>query len=1552
MLLAGPSEAQQTTPVSFGKSLLKNASSVNPTSLQFGPDGRLYVAQQDGNIKAYTIQRDGANAYSVTNTETIGLIKAMPNRNDDGSLNPSVTGRQVTGILVAGTQAQPEIYVGSSDPRIGAGGSGTDLNLDTNSGIISRLSWDGSKWVKTDLVRGLPRSEENHSVNGMQLSADGQTLFVAAGGNTNQGGASNNFALLPEYALSAAILEIDLAAIGNTTYDLPTLDDEDRPGNPDANDPFGGNDGKNQAKIVPGGPVQVYAPGFRNSYDLVIANSGKMYTIDNGGNSGWGDIPVGEGPGGTCTNQQSEPGNTNQDNFHHISGQGYYGGHPNPTRGNQANKFNTSNPQSPVAQANPVECDYDKPETGTLTTFPATTNGLDEYTASNFGGTMQGNLLAAGGQGDNRIYRIQLDASGNMTKKEALFSAVGSGGFPLDVTAQGDNEQFPGTIWVADVYGNDIVAFEPAAATSCDASDPNGDSDGDGFTNSDEQASGTDPCSAADVPPDWDKDKISDKTDPDDDNDGQPDTSDPFALDPDNGTTTGLPLRYDFTSTDQEGGLLNLGFSGLMTNGTTDYQNLYDPNNLTAGGAAGVLTVDQVSEGDAYAGSNNQENAYQSGFQTGVDVSTGSGVFTARTRVAAPFAGITPQDYQSMGLFLGTGDQDNYVKLVTSSNGGQGGIEFAKEVGGQFTHYPQPTVPMPGPDWVDLYLTVDAVAKTVQPSYVVSTGGNPGALNKLGDPVPIPDGWVDSSKAMAAGLTSTSFGGAPPFTATWDFIEVQRGAPDTTPGAPAVASTEPQDGATGVAIAANVDATYSEAMDASTMKGSTFTLAKAGSTSPVAATVTYDGASKKATLDPSANLEANTTYTATLKGGASGVKDLAGNHLASDKTWSFTTAGPASETSAASVTIDAGGTMEDSSTYNSGSFKIKNTSPSGQKIQKLRIDLSSSVLPDMLFDPKGTAGDTTAKCFQPDSGTTAAGLVAPNDPCASPFSSPRDGGYEVIELEFNNFDANEEFTFSVDVDPTSTKGLVGSGGAASVSGLELSGALATAVFDDGSSQAAQTSRIPQSVTGSQNTLKAGLPAQPTIEVLGVSAPAKVQQAQQTVRVTGLPNSSVSLMVLEGGMFTPPPGGFYDPDPYEANSIVKVAEQNATIGPGGTVDIPVTLTRSADTAGLNHIVAVTKDANGNSSPNSNVLILEYASTTVNGGLKGEYYDNQDLTNLKVTRTDPKVDFSWGSGSPDPSIAPNTFSVRWSGQIKVDYAETYTFYTSANDGARLWVNGQQIINRWSDGAQTNTGTISLQAGQWYPITMEYYEGINTASAKLEYSSPSTPRQVVPSDHLSPEAPPDTTAPTVSNVAPQGGATGVAVGTNVEATFSEAMDASTAIGSNFTLTKQGTATPVNATVSYDATAKKALLNPSADLEAGATYTATIKGGTGGVKDLAGNPLANDKTWSFTTATAASNNLTAPSNLSATRSGNAKAQRIDLSWSDNSTSETKFVIERSTTSAFTTNLVTYEAGANAVSYRDTAVNQKTTYYYRVIAVNAAGTRSASSNVASATTK
>jgi hypothetical protein len=155
------------------------------------------------------------------------------------------------------------------------------------------------------------------------------------------------------------------------------------------------------------------------------------------------------------------------------------------------------------------------------------------------------------------------------------------------------------------------------------------------------------------------------------------------------------------------------------------------------------------------------------------------------------------------------------------------------------------------------------------------------------------------------------------------------------------------------------------------------------------------------------------------------------------------------------------------------------------------------------------------------------------------------------------------------------------------------------------------------------------------------------------------------------------------------------------------------------------------------------------------------------------------------------------------------------------------------------------------------------------------------------------------------------------------------------------------VPGTVSYSSTSNKATLSPSASLDSSTTYTATVKGGANGVKDAAGNPLSADEVWTFTTAPAA------PSNLTAARSGPLSKQRIDLSWTDNSSYEAGFVIERSTTSNFTTNLVTSpKTLANTTSYSDRSLQNKTTYYYRVFAVDSTGTRSAQSNVASATTK
>jgi len=446
--------APAAIPVNFGQSELKGTGTiVRPTSLQFGPDGNLYVTEMEGLIHIFEIQRNGKNNFTADKIQTIQSVKNTQNHNDDGSPN-NTKKRLLTGILVVGTPAKPEIYIYSADWRQGGGPAGTDTNLDTNSGILHKLVKNGNNWTQFDLIRGLPRSEENHQGNGMVMK--GNKLLLTMGGHTNLGLPSNNFANMTETALSAAILEIDINSIGNGTYDLPTLDDEDQPGPNDNNDPFGGNGGKNQAKLVAGGPVQIYSPGFRNAYDLVLAESGELYVTDNGPNTGWGGVP-----GANCANVFANGGQKFIDQLHHVPNKGYYAGHPNPVRGDKKNTFNDSNPQSPVeVAANPAECVLKTPDNdGSIATFPSSTNGITEYTATNFGSAMTGDLLLTGF--DKAIHRVALNGAGNkVTSKSKLVDKIGQS--PLDIVAQGDAGPFPGTIWMADNISNTIFVLEPA----------------------------------------------------------------------------------------------------------------------------------------------------------------------------------------------------------------------------------------------------------------------------------------------------------------------------------------------------------------------------------------------------------------------------------------------------------------------------------------------------------------------------------------------------------------------------------------------------------------------------------------------------------------------------------------------------------------------------------------------------------------------------------------------------------------------------------------------------------------------------------------------------------------------------------------------------------------------------------------------------------------------------------------------------------------------------------------------------------------------------------
>jgi hypothetical protein len=162
------------------------------------------------------------------------------------------------------------------------------------------------------------------------------------------------------------------------------------------------------------------------------------------------------------------------------------------------------------------------------------------------------------------------------------------------------------------------------------------------------------------------------------------------------------------------------------------------------------------------------------------------------------------------------------------------------------------------------------------------------------DPTPSLSGSTTYTATIKGGATDPRVkdvaGNALAANFTWSFTTA---AVDTTP--PTVTSVTPASGATGVVTGTNVTATFSEAMDPATINTNTVELRDSANTL-VAATVTYDGATKIATFDPTPTLTASATYTATIKGGTTDprVKDVAGNALAANFTWSFTTAAESS----------------------------------------------------------------------------------------------------------------------------------------------------------------------------------------------------------------------------------------------------------------------------------------------------------------------------------------------------------------------------------------------------------------------------------------------------------------------------------------------------------------------------------------------------------------------------------------------------------------------------------------------------------------------------------
>ncbi len=115
-----------------------------------------------------------------------------------------------------------------------------------------------------------------------------------------------------------------------------------------------------------------------------------------------------------------------------------------------------------------------------------------------------------------------------------------------------------------------------------------------------------------------------------------------------------------------------------------------------------------------------------------------------------------------------------------------------------------------------------------------------------------------------------------------------------------------------------------------------------------------------------------------------------------------------------------------------------------------------------------------------------------------------------------------------------------------------------------------------------------------------------------------------------------------------------------------------------------------------------------------GLKGEYFSNEDLKGTPaLVRTDKHVHFDWGEGSFAPNQPIDHFSVRWTGYFVPKKSGDYKFFTSADDGVRLYIGDETAINDWQPHSQTlDTAARHLEAGQAYKVRLEYFESVGSA------------------------------------------------------------------------------------------------------------------------------------------------------------------------------------------------------------------------------------------------
>ncbi len=184
--------------------------------------------------------------------------------------------------------------------------------------------------------------------------------------------------------------------------------------------------------------------------------------------------------------------------------------------------------------------------------------------------------------------------------------------------------------------------------------------------------------------------------------------------------------------------------------------------------------------------------------------------------------------------------------------------------------------------------------------------------------------------------------------------------------------------------------------------------------------------------------------------------------------------------------------------------------------------------------------------------------------------------------------------------------------------------------------------------------------------------------------------------------------------------------------------PYTVTIPNLPVGSYTFTAIATDNHGLAATSGPVTVSVYSDEPVGRGvgLNADYFADRNLTALVVTRTDTNVNFIWGSSAPTNGVPADNFSVRWTGKVQARHAGMHQFHTVSDDGVRLWVDGRLLIDNWTLHSQTEaTGSISLVPGRYYDIVMEYFDGTGTAIARLYWTQPGVPKEIVHPSQLYP-------------------------------------------------------------------------------------------------------------------------------------------------------------------------------------------------------------------------